>query len=52
MIPYIRQYALDMAYAALPGPDETVKKVKHRLNGVLLTVANTGNKTIEMRITS
>jgi hypothetical protein len=52
MIPYICLYALDMAYAALPGPVETMKKFKHRVYEVLLTMAHTGNKTIEIRITS
>jgi len=49
-ITYIRHYALDMAYVPLPGPQETMKKFKNRLYGVLLTVATTSNGTSELRI--
>ena len=35
-IPYIRQYALDMAYAPPPGPQETIKNFKTRLYCALL----------------
>ena len=49
-ISYIRHYALDMAYVAPPGPQETTQKFKTLLYGVLLTMANTGNGTSELRI--
>ena len=49
-ISYIRHYVLDMAYVAPPGPQETMKKFKNRLYGVLLTIVTTGNGTRELRI--
>jgi len=49
-ISYIRHYALDMAYTAPPGPQETMQNFKKRLYGVLLTMATTGNGTGELRI--
>jgi len=49
-IPYIRQYALDMAYVPPPGPQETMKKFKNRLYGVLLTMGTTSIGTSELRI--
>jgi hypothetical protein len=49
-ISYIRHYVLDMAYAVTPGPQETMQKFKNRLNGLLLTMATTGNGTTELRI--
>jgi hypothetical protein len=52
MIPYIRQNALDKAYVASPGPNETMKAFKLRLYGVLLTVVTRGTETSELRIIS
>lgn len=49
-LPYIRQYAMDMAYAAPPGPHKTMQKFKHCLYGVLLTMVNTSNETSELRV--
>ena len=49
-IPYVHQYALDMAYVPPPGPQETIQKFKTRLYGVLLQKANTGSSTSELRI--
>ena len=49
-ITYIRHYALDMAYVPPPGPQETMKKFKNSLYGVLLTMATTSNGTNELRI--
>jgi len=49
-IPYIRQYALDMAYVSPPGPQETIQKFKTRLYSALLQKANTGNSTSDLRI--
>jgi len=49
-ISYIRHSALDMAYVAPPGPQETMQKFKNRLYRVLLTMATTGNGTSELRI--
>jgi hypothetical protein len=41
---YIRQYAIDMAYATPPDLNETMKKFKQRLYGVLQIMANIGTK--------
>jgi len=49
-ISYNRHYAFDMAYIALPGPQETMQKFADRLYGVLLTMPITGNGTSELRI--
>jgi len=49
-ISYIRHYALDVACAAPPGPQETTQMFKNRLYGVLLTMATDGNGTSELRI--
>jgi len=49
-ITYIRHYALDMAYVSPPGLQETMKKFKSRLYGVLLTMATTSKGTSEQRI--
>jgi hypothetical protein len=49
-ISYIRQYALDMAYVALPGPHVTMKQFRHRIYSVLLTMANIDNGNSEIRI--
>jgi len=39
-----------MAYIPPPGPQETMKKFKNRLYGVLLTMATRSNGTSELRI--
>ena len=49
-INYISHYALDMAYVPPPGQQETMKKFKNLLYGVLLTMAITSNVTSELRI--
>jgi hypothetical protein len=49
-IPYIRQFALDMAYVAPPSPQETRTAFKHRLYEVLLTMMHNATETGEMRI--
>ena len=49
-ITYIRHYALDMAYVPPPGTQETMKKFKNRLYGVLLTMATTSKATSELWI--
>jgi hypothetical protein len=41
---YIRQYAIDMAYVTPPDVNETMKKFKQRLYGVLQIMANTDTK--------
>lgn len=48
-LPYTCQYAMDMAYAAPPGPHKTMQKFKHCLCRMLLTMVNTSNVTSEMR---
>jgi len=40
-----------MAYVPPPGQQETMKKFKNRLYGVLLTMATTNNGTSELGIT-
>jgi hypothetical protein len=49
-IPYIRQYAFDMAYVTPPGPCETMKAFKNRLCAVLLMMVRTSNDLSEMQI--
>jgi hypothetical protein len=39
-----------MTYVPPPGPQETLKKFKNRLYGVLLTMATRSNSTSELRI--
>ena len=47
---YLRQYAIDMANVIPSGTDETMKNFKQRIYGVLLSMANTGNRTTGLQI--
>jgi hypothetical protein len=49
-IPYIHQYALDMAYVTPPGPCKSMKAFKKRFSGVLLMMLTTSNDLSELRI--
>jgi hypothetical protein len=49
-IPFIHQYALDMAYVTPPGPYEAMKAFRKRLYGVLLMMLTTSNDLSEMQI--
>jgi hypothetical protein len=49
-IPYIRHYALDMAYVAPAGPNVTLKQFRHLIYSVLLAMAKVGKGSSEIRI--
>jgi hypothetical protein len=49
-IPYIRHYALDVAYVAQPDPKVTLKQFRHRIYSVLLAMAKVEKGTSEIRI--
>jgi len=47
---YLYRYALDMAYIALPGNDETLRTFKPRVYNTLHTIAAATRESREMRI--
>jgi hypothetical protein len=47
---HLRQYVIDMAYVALPAPDETREQFKRQEYNVLLRLAMNGSAPGELRI--
>jgi hypothetical protein len=47
---YLRHHAIDMAYIAPPGPDETHRHFIERLYNTLQQMATAGRETLKMRV--